>query len=164
MEYKKGLLGAASLLALSVGFSQPTQAALRAETPTKAASAGAQTPVAFGDPLLTLITRTSGSLSPELVEDVVIEMFSNPANQHPEELLRLFSGLDDLGVPSASIATIKRALADIVSSSDLDEAARQSALAVLETTPSAIRLAQTRRPRDPSIIGQVGGGGGGGYR
>jgi len=171
-NYKKALLGAASVLALTATGQNPANASIprfepRAEAtqPAKGLLSSSST---YSDPLFDLILQTKGDLSSGAVESTLIEMFSGASRDKVENLPQLLTDVMALGVAPDAAARIKNVLIDLVSSNlSIEDSVRESVVAKLGVEASLIQIAQQtnerrKRPRDPDIIGQTPGGGGGG--
>lgn len=176
MEYRKSLIGAASVLALSVGLNQGANAsALQSQGEVKAPVARDITSAGLSDPLLDLIVRTQGSFTEEAVQAALTSMYADPAQVDIERIPDLLNNIAALGIAPNVFEASKQTLVDIVSSAQADELLKADIIAQLDNGAGFVQLAQQeeilrrrgrRDPnvigqtgRDPSIVGQVGGGG-----
>jgi len=156
MEYRKSLIGAASILALSVGMNQAANAAVQSEANAKAPVARDMTSAALFDPLLELIVRTQGLFTEETVQQALASMYSEPAERDVELVPELLTNIAHLGVSPGVVAAAKAALIEIVSAAEAGEMLKADVLAQLEVGDSLIQLAQSsqsareRCSRDPS--------------
>jgi len=169
-NYKKALVGAASVLALAAAGSSANASIPRFDKPVEAnaPAAGMLSSGTYSDPLFDLILRTKGDLSGEATETTLIEMFSGASPAQVEHLPQLLADVMALGVTPDAVARIKNALIDVVSSnSSIEDGVRELVIAQLGAETKLIQVAQAnerrRRPRDPDIVGQTAPGGGGGY-
>jgi len=193
MDYKKALLGVASLLALTAGMQDPASARdirFRFADDTQAAPAQKSIGGVQSEVLLDLLMRTNGALSTDAIENALVDMFSNPSREQIEstpELLRDFAGL---GLSAEGIQRLRDVLGEIVASAEhLDDTLRTSVVTQLNSEMKSFVFAQARRKactpaqlrnprlraecdpgevgqtrgRNPNEIGQVGQLGGG-YR
>jgi hypothetical protein len=177
MEYRKSLIGAASVLALSIGMNQAANASVpRSLSEGTVQPARELTSASFSDPLLELIVLTQGTFTEETVQSALTSMYADPAKVDIRRIPELLSNLSALGIAPNVFETSKQVLVDIVSSSEADELLKADVVAQLDSGAGFIQLAQTtqeeilrrrgrRDPaavgqtRDPSVVGQVGGGG-----
>src|SRR6185295_13988317 len=129
-DYKKALVGAASVLALAVAGQNSANASIpRSDKPAEAAAPalGLLSSGTYSDPLFDLILRTKGDLSSDAAENAVIEMFSEASRDKVEYLPQLLTDVMGLGVSPDAVARIKNALIDVVSSnSSIEDSARES--------------------------------------
>jgi hypothetical protein len=169
MEYRKGLIGAASILALSVGMSQGASASVSLPSnETKVPVGRDVTSASLTDPLLDLIVRTQGSFTEEAIQSALTSMYADPSHADVARIPELLNNITALGVARDVLEVSKQTLMDIVASAKADEALKMDVLAQLESGAGSIELAQTqeeilrrRGRRDPGEVGQVGPGGGG---
>jgi hypothetical protein len=177
MEYRKSLIGAASVLALSVGLNQGANASVpQAIGDVKVPIARDITSASLSDPLLELIVRTQGAFTEEAVQSALISMFADPAQIDIRRIPELLNNIATLGIAPNVLQVSKQTLVDIVSSAEADELLKADVVAQLENGVGLFQLAQTtqeeilrrrgrRDPnvvgqtRDPNVVGQVGGGG-----
>ena len=185
MEYRKALLGAASILALTAGVQSSADASIPPDRPAKLAPGAKMASDIYSDPLLDVILRTNGSISSDSVEKAVAEIFVDASPEQVESFPNLLTNISTLGLPPEAVARIKDVLSEIVSSTlSFDNEARESIIAGLEAATNPIQLAQSRRRvctdreirtkrtancRDPLETGQIPGagppaGGGGQYQ
>jgi hypothetical protein len=173
MEYRKSLIGAASILALSVGSANAsiTQPSGEVQVP----QAQDLTAASFSDPLLELIVRTQGAFTEEAVRSALASMYADPAQIDLQQIPDLLNNLATLGLAPNVIEASKQTLVDIVSSAEADELLKADIVARLENGIGIVQLADgqaeilrrrgRRDPvvgqtqRDPTVVGQVGGGG-----
>ena len=185
MEYKKTLLGAASLLALTAAASaapadatvsrqqdqRNVQSARVAEVPTDLTS----------DPLFELIARTGGALTVEAIEKAIPQMFVNATADQLRQTPEILNSLASLGVSASTLERAKEILMALVASAQVTDEMRASITSRLQADPRAVQLAQQRprcdprtgrlvngrceplatgstRDRDPNSTGQVPGG------
>ncbi len=170
MDYKKAVLGAASVLALTAGIQQSADASLpRTDKPVVAITAARVLASINVDPLFDLIKRTKGSLTGESIENALTKMFGIPSREQIEGFPNLLAGIVNLGVTSETAERSKNLLVAIVdSASTIDENLRVLVINQLEAGDAPIVLAESRRclqdpraagcSRDPDVVGQVGGG------
>jgi len=178
MEYRKSLIGAASVLGLAVGMNQSADAsALQPPGVVKAPIARDMTSGSLSDPLLELIVRTQGTFTEETVQAALTSMYADPAQIDIARIPDLLNNIAALGIAPNVFEASKQTLVDIVSSAEADELLKADVVAQLENGAGLIQLAQTtqeeilrrRGRRDPSVIGQTrdpgvtGQVGGGGY-
>ena len=169
MEYRKGLIGAASILALSVGMSQNSNASVSLPSGEVKVPLGRDlTSASLADPLLDLIVRTQGSFTEEAVQSALTSMYADPSRIDVARLPELLNNIAALGVARGVLEVSKQTLMDIVESAEADETLKTEVLAQLEGGAGSIELAQSqeeilrrRGRRDPGEVGQVGPGGGG---
>jgi hypothetical protein len=177
MEYRKSLIGAASILALSVGVSHTANASIAQQ-----ASGGVKIPQArdltsgsFSDPLLELIVRTQGAFTEDAVRSALASMYADPAQTDIRQIPDLLTNIAALGLAPNVIEASKHTLLDIVSYAEADELLKAEIVSQLENGAGMVQLADgqeeilrrrgRRNPaavgqtRDPSVVGQVGGGG-----
>jgi hypothetical protein len=174
MEYRKSLIGAASILALSVG-SANASITQQPSGDVQAPQARDLTSASFSDPLLELIVRTQGAFTEEAVRSALAAMYADPAQTDIKQIPDLLNNIATLGLAPNVIEASKQTLVDIVSSAEADELLKADIVARLENGVGLVQLADgqeeilrrrgRRNPaavgqtRDPSVVGQVGGGG-----
>jgi hypothetical protein len=181
MEYRKSLIGAASILALSVGMNQGANASVpQPLSEAKVPLARDITSAALSDPLLDLIVRTQGTFTEETVQSALRSMYAEPAQTDIERIPELLSNIATLGIAPNVFQLSKQTLVDIVASAQADEVVKADVVAQLENGAGLIQLAQSQEEilrrrgrrdpneigqvgRDPNVIGQVPGNPGGGY-
>ena len=177
MEYRKSLIGAASVLALSVGINQSADAsALQPQQQVKVPIARDVTSTALVDPLLELLVRTQGAFTEDAVTAALTSMYADPAQVDIERIPDLLNNIAALGIAPNVFEASKQTLVDIVSSAQADELMKADVIAQLDNGAGFVQLAQQeeilrrRGRRDPNVIGQtgqspgvVGQVGGGGY-
>ena len=182
MEYRKSLIGAASILALSVGMNQNADASVAQPLgEVKVPVARDITSASLADPLLELIVRTQGSFTEDSVRSALISMYADAAQTDIDRLPELLNNIATLGIAPNVLEASKQTLLDIVSSAAVDDLAKEQIVAQLEYGAGVIQLAQNkpteeeilrrRGRRDPAEVGQtgdrgpgeVGQIGGGGY-
>jgi hypothetical protein len=179
MEYRKSLIGAASILALSVGMSQGANASTTQQTSGEVQVPQARdlTSASFSDPLLELIVRTQGAFTEDAVRSALTSMYADPARTDIRQIPDLLNNIAALGLAPNVIEASKQTLVDIVSYAEADEQLKAGIVAQLENGAGIVQLAQRstqeeilrrrgrRDPaavgqtRDPGVVGQVGGGG-----
>jgi hypothetical protein len=180
MEYRKALLGAASILALTAGVQSSADASIPPNSPAKSAPAAETTSEVYSDPLIDLIIGTNGSISGASLEKAIAENFLDTSPERVKSFPNLLANISSLGLPLEAVARLKDVLSEIVSSTlSSDNEARESIIARLEAATNPIQLAQSRRRvctdreirtkktancRDPQETGQTPGAGGGQYQ
>ena len=181
MEYRKSLIGAASILALSVGMNQSAGASVAPPLgEVQVPLARDITSDSLADPLLQLIILTQGSFTEDAVRSALVSMYAEPTQPEIDRLPELLNNIATLGIAPNVFEVSKQTLMDIISSAAMDDLAKEYLVAQLEDGAGLIQLAQTTQeeilrrrgrrdpaqvgqtPRDPAAVGQ-GGGGGGGY-
>jgi hypothetical protein len=187
VEYKKTLLGAASILALTAAASVPADAAasIQQDQQQNARSARvAEVPANLAsDPLFDLLARTNGSVTAEAVEGAIQQMFANPTPDQLRNFPEFLRSIATLGASAGTLDRAKDALSKIVASAEMSDATRDSILGDLQAGMRPVQFAQTTRrncnprtgvwrngrceplstgntgqPRDPATTGQVPGG------
>ena len=182
MEYRKSLIGAASILALSVGINQNADASVSQPLgEVKVPLARDITAASLADPLLELIVRTKGSFTEDAVRSALNSIYADPVKIEIDRMPELLNNIAALGVALNVFEVSKQTLVDIVSSAAVDELVKAQVLGQLEHGAGLIQLAQnkptqeeilrrrgrrdpaevgqTTTPRSPGSVGQVGGGG-----
>lgn len=147
MDYRKVLLGAVSVIALTAGAQQSAWASIppvdQAITPTAANQTGRQT---SADPLFDLVKRTNGSLTSESIETALTEMFANPSAADIQGFPMLLASIASMSAGSDVTTRSKDVLIDIVAdASDINEEQRDSVLTKLQTGERPIRLAENKK-------------------
>jgi hypothetical protein len=168
MEFRKALLSAASVLALTAAVQSSANAAIPPDdAKTKTAVRGLAQADLFlqADPLFELMKRTNGSFAAGPIEDALREMFRDPSSVQVEAIPGLLAGLSGLGASSDVLTRLRHVLIDLVSAApNVGEDVRGAALNELQGELSTFKLAKKeprrRRRREPEEIGQVPGGGG----
>jgi hypothetical protein len=173
MEYRKSLIGAASILALSVG-SANASIAQQPSGDVQVPQARDLTSASFSDPLLELIVRTQGAFTEDTVRSALASMYADPARTDIQQIPDLLNNLATLGLAPNVIEASKQTLIDIVSYAEADEMLKAGIVAQLENGIGMVQLADGQeeilrrrgrrdpvigQTRDPNVIGQVGGGG-----
>lgn len=164
VEYKKALLGAASILALTAAVDNTAEASIARNTPQESAKSVRTAEVApdlYSDPLFDLLARTNGSTSADVVEKAITDMFGNASPEKVAAFPEFLTSLATIGAGSDAVARAKETLIGIVASAELGDETRQSLIDRLEAGAQPVVLAQDRRRRDPDTTGQVGPPGGG---
>lgn len=164
MEYKKALLGAASILALTAAVENPADASIARNASQESAKSVRTAEVApdlYSDPLFDLLARTNGSTAADVVEKAIVDMFGNAGAEKVTAFPEFLASLATLGAGSDAMERARETLIGIVASVELGDEPRQSLIARLEGGAQPVVLAQDRRRRDPDTTGQVGPGGGG---
>src|SRR5918992_2837741 len=178
MEYRKSLIGAASILALSVGINHNAGASVAPPLgEEKVPLARDMTSESLADPLLDFIVRTQGSLTEDAVRSALTSMYADPTQAEIDRLPELLNNIATLGIAPNVFEVSKQTLMDIISSAAIDDLAKEYLVAQLEDGAGLIQLAQTTQeeilrrrgrrdpaqvgqtPRDPAAVGQIGGGG-----
>ncbi len=180
MEYRKSLIGAAGILALSVGMNQSAGASVAPPLgEVKVPLARDITSNYLADPLLELIVRTQGSFTEEAIRSALTSMYADATQADMNRLPELLNNISTLGIAPNVFQVSRQTLIDIVSSAAMDDLAQEQLVAQLEHGTGLIQLAQSRTtqeeilrrrgrrdpaqvgqtPRDPGAVGQVGGGG-----
>jgi len=165
MNYKKTVLGAASVLALLAGTTAPAGAAI---DPGRDPAASAQQ----ADPLFAFIASAQGGND---VESAINELFGNASKEQIERFPEFLSGVYGLGLSADAVQRTREALIEIASSSsELDESTRQLVVAAVEEERCTAELAaegkcRAREPettgsngREPDTTGSIGAGASGG--
>jgi hypothetical protein len=163
MEFRKALLKAAGLLALTAAGtatnSGTTSAALAPEKDALTVTETSVSSPAFSDPLFDLMSRTNGSFTEASLANGLQHIFNNPTAEHLDAIPNLLANLAGLGVPADTLSSAREVLSDIVASAqNVDEEVRDAALATIKEGTGTFKLAQNRqkdRKRDPDEIGQV---------
>lgn len=159
MEYRKSLIGAASILALSVGMNQDANASVQSvqsRADAKVPLTRDLTAASLFDPLLELIVRTQGFFTEEAVPAALASMYAQAGERDIEGMPELLTNIAHLGVPSDVVAAAKAVLIDIVSAAEAGEILKADIVAQLEIGDSLIQLAQSTRSarercvRDPN--------------
>jgi hypothetical protein len=139
VEYRKLLLGAASVLAVSSG---PAAASLG---PTDLSPPSDQHVLAAGiasaDPLLDLVIGAKGVFTVETVEDVVGTMYLHPSPRDARSMPGLLSDLVGLGVSSDVVDGARRALVARISESSLPLDVKLGTIERLGTAAPEVNLA-----------------------
>ena len=164
VEYKKALLGAASILALTAAVENPAEASISRGAPQESTKTVRMAEVAsdlYSDPLFELLARTNGSVTGDVLENAISEMFSNPSVEKVSGFPEFLSGIATLGAAPDAMERAKETLIAIIAASDLNDEARDALIARMEASTRPVLLAQVNRRRDPDTTGQVGPGGGG---
>jgi hypothetical protein len=164
MEYRKGLIGAASILALSVGMNQSASASVSLPSSEVKVPLGRDvTSASLADPLLDLIVRTQGSFTEDAIQSALTSMYADPSQVDVARIPELLNNIAALGISRDVLEVSKQTLIDIVSSAKADDAMKADVLAQLEGDAGSIQLAQSqeeilrrRGRRDPGEVGQVG--------
>ena len=163
MEYKKALLGAASILALTAAVENSAEASISRGAPQESAKTVRMAEVAsdlYSDPLFELLARTNGSVSADVLENAIAEMFSKPSADKVSGFPEFLNSIATLGAAPDAMDRAKEALIGIIAVSELNDEARDALIARMEAGTRPVLLAQVNR-RDPDTTGQVGPGGGG---
>lgn len=164
MEYKKALLGAASILALTAAVETPAEASLgrtASQESSKSVRVGTVAPNLNSDPLFDLLARTGGTISAESLESAITEMFSNPSQDKVSGFPEFLNSIATIGASPDAMERAKETLVGIIAGADLDDQVRQDLIARIESSTRPVTLAQQQRRRDPDTTGQIGPGGGG---
>src|SRR5262249_35030144 len=145
MNYRKALVGAASVLALTAATGLDANASIpRADKPSETTQPahGLLSSGSYSDPLFMLIMRTKGDLSSPAVEGTLIQMFSGASRNEVENLPRFLADVMALGMTPDAAARIKDTLIDVVfSSSSIPDSVRDSVVAQLGAEATLIQLA-----------------------
>jgi endosialidase-like protein len=171
-KFRKALLGAASLLALTASGQKSADAAISpADTfkdkdtvDTGAKSAAFAGYAAYADPIYDLMKRTNGSLEPQAVESALREMLAIPSPAQVEEIPTLLASLSGLGAPSNVIARSRDVLIELVSKApNISGDVIDTALSELQQgQPGVFKMAavddkhKRRRRRRPDELGDTG--------
>jgi hypothetical protein len=150
VEYKKTLLGAASILALTAAASAPADAAAsRHEDQQNVRSTRvAQVPADLAsDPLFDLLARTNGAVTAEAIEKAIPQMFSNATAEQLLNIPEFLSNIATLGASASTMERAKEALMAVVGSAELTDEYRDSILNRLEAGVRPVQLAQRCDPR-----------------
>jgi hypothetical protein len=140
MDFKKALLKAASIFALTAGGQYAAQASIPPDDGMSQKTTLASS--AQEDPIFALLSRTDGTFSGESIEPALREVFHAPDTAQLEAIPALLQNLSRLGAPSDVVARARDVLIELVSSSSniSDD--------VAETV-----LSQLRQPRSRSLSG-----------
>jgi hypothetical protein len=171
VEYKKALLGAASILALTAAVETPADASVERQQDQQVVRSSRAEVAAdiASDPLFELLSRTNGSVTEEAIEGAIQQIFAAPSSEQLRKLPEFLNGIATLGASANTLERAKEALLAVVASADINDATRESLNSRLESGTRPVQLAQVRRRdpqstgttgRDPGTTGQVGGGGG----
>jgi hypothetical protein len=186
VEYKKTLLGAASILALTAAASTPADATVSRQQDQQNVHSTrvAEVPADLtSDPLFELLARTNGSVTAEAVESAIPQMFANASADQLARVPEFLSSIATLGASTATLDRAKEALVAVLASADVTDEIRDSIKGRLEAGLRPVQVAQrtkcdprtgrlrngrceplgtgsTRRggDRDPTTTGQVPGG------
>src|SRR5690242_9641443 len=143
MEYRKTLIGAASILALSVGLNQVAEAAAPQQQAEAKIPVGRDvTSASLADPLLELISRTQGSFTEEAVQSALTSMYGDASEDQIRRMPELLNNIAGLGLGSSVLEVSRQTLIDIAVSADsaVDEALRADVVAQLEEGAGSIKL------------------------
>jgi hypothetical protein len=162
-RFRKALLGAASLLALTASGQKSAEAAISPSDMTGGDASAAGYP-AYADPLFQLMKHTNGSFAPQAVDSALREMFVNPSPTQVRAIPTLLTSLAELGAPSDVIETSRNVLIDLITNAqNINVEVAETVLHELQQAkPGSFKLAASdnnRRRRRPPEIGQVPGGG-----
>ena len=163
MEYRKALLKAASLLALTAatGAQSPANASISPDIITDKAQLSS---AVSGDPLFELMKRTNGSLTMRSVESALRGLFGDLSSAQMQMLPKSLASLAGLGATTATVEKARQVLVELVSgATSISEDVRGSIVSDLQAEESyqvAQNRQNNRRRRDPDEVGQVPGGGG----
>jgi hypothetical protein len=157
MDYRKALLSAASVLALTAGIQEPASASI--PTPERAAKltdSAKPVPSLASDATFDFVMRTNGNFSADAVENALIDMFSNPSHEQIESLPEFLQAISTLGLAPKAMERAKDTLILVVSASELDESTRHAIENRLESDLKPVKLADSDlKPKEPqSIHGQ----------
>jgi Chaperone of endosialidase len=161
-KYRKALLGAAGLLALTASGEKSANAAIPPDDATtkvdKVSKAAGYS--AYADPLFELMKRTNGSFGKTVVESALREMLADPAPAQVEAMPMLLAGLERLGAPSDVVTRSRDVLIELVSNaSNIGDDLKDSTETKLHQGHAGnVKLAAVhrRRKRIPDEVGQVG--------
>jgi hypothetical protein len=175
-KYRKALLGAAGLIALTASGQKPADAAVPPDEANKilekaaAVSAGHQ---AYGDPLFELMARTKGSFEQSAVDSALTEMLANPSPEQVEQIPNLIAGLSGLGASSDVVAKSRNLLVQLVSNAaNISDDVKEATLTELQQEQAdtfqpaqagTFKLAQDdealrrRKKLEEGQVGQTGG-------
>lgn len=150
MEFRKSLLKAASVLALTAAAGQNSADAAISPVDPAAATKPTVASVTHADPLFALMERTNGSLAAGPVENALRDMYSDPSPAQTEGIPNLLMSLAGLGASSDVLSKSRDVLIELISeNSKLDESLRDSVLTDLEESVSGFKLAQAQRRLRP---------------
>src|SRR5215470_8979005 len=160
MDYKKALLGAASVLALTAGIQTSADASIPPpDKPAATESAGRIGSAVSADVLFDLTMRLKGDFSAQSVEHALIDMFAQASHEQIESFPEVLASVTTLGMTSEALQRAKGVLIGIAASaSGLDSNVRDEIIAQLESEPRPMRLAERKR-RDPDRTGSIGSNG-----
>ena len=164
MDYRKAILGAASVLALITGAQGPANASIdpgngpEGSVTSASIAAGAQS-----DPLFDFIMLSNGG---ETIENAIQGVFGNASREQIQNFPQFLGGLATLGLPAEAVAKSKDALIEIVyAAATLDDDMRVAVVAQLEEAPKPIQLAaEETKEREPKSTGSTEGAAGGAYQ
>ena len=166
-KFRKALLGAASLIALTATGQKSADAAISPSDPNGTGDQHtASNFPAYADPLFEFMTRTNGTFDRQAIESALREMFTDPSPAQINLLPTLLLNLHELGASPNIIALSRELMVELVSkSSKITHTEMETALDELELAqPGVFKLAaadddkrRRRRRRDPEEVGQVGG-------
>jgi hypothetical protein len=148
VEYKKTLLGAASILALTAATSTPADATLSRQQDqqnvhtTRVAEVPADLTT---DPLFDLLARTNGSVTAEAIEKAIPQMFGNATAEQLRNVPEFLSSIATLGASTATLDRAKEALAAVVGSAELTDEFKDVILSRLQAGLRPVQLAQRQR-------------------
>ena len=164
MDYKKALLGAASVLALTAGVQGYANASIPApDKHVKASDARRLTPSTASDAVIDFVMRTKGKFSAAKIEHTLAEMFANPSHEQIESFPEFLASISTLGLTSEASTRAREMLIGLAASApSIDETARHALLARLNVDPRPIMLAERRpkRPKEPTATGSFAQSGG----
>jgi hypothetical protein len=149
MEYRKVLLGAVSVIALTAGAQQSARASVppvdQSITPIPADQIGRQT---SADPLFELVRRTNGSLTSESIETALSEMFANPTPADIQGFPTLLASIASMGAGPDVAMRSKDVLISIASDAPyIDAGLKDSVMTKLQTGEKPIMLAENKKLR-----------------
>ena len=183
MDFKKVLLHAASILALTAGIQHSAEAAVPRD---EAATRNQGEPVDIfakseADLLFDLMARTQGSLTSKSIEKALKDMFANPSREQVKQFPAVLAGIAALGSPDALAKASDVLVTLVLNLASIDSELRESVRAKLGAEYAPIVLAIRNKcyvggrevpcntpgavpgPLGGAIGGGAGGGGGGGY-
>lgn len=162
MNYRKSVLGAASVFALLAGTAAPSSAAIDLGRGSAADAQTTQASDIQADPLFAFIVAAQGGSN---AENAIHELFGNASKDQIERFPEFLAGVHGLGLSADATQKSREALVEIASSSsDLDESTRQLVVAQLEKARCTTELAAQGkcREREPRTTGSIGAGAAGG--
>jgi len=187
MDFKKAMLGAASVLALTAGVQQTAQAAgtpddfaTKAQTDGAASSAASEFALSEADFLFNLVARTQGSLTTDAIGTALEEMFQDATYEQVAQFPGVLASLSTLVSADALVAARDVLATLVLNSSSIDSELRESVRAKLDAEFAPIVLAKRNKcyvggrevpcnmpgavpgPLGGAIGGGAGGGGAGG--
>lgn len=163
MDYRKKILGAASILALATGVQAPAQASAQVGSIENSSPKSSVPRIATmgSEHVFDLLVRSKGDLSASSIEKNLLDMFAEAKSEQVVTFPAFMKEISKLGLTSDASAKAREILSEIVVTATIDEDQKSSITEEISNGLKPMQLAQ-RRTRDPDVVGQVGGGTGGG--